>query len=54
MGGWSTIDMHGAWHPIPFDEDGHGMASYEFNITWVCFAKEPIKIRFCKENHSNF
>jgi hypothetical protein len=22
MGGWSTIDMHGTWHPIPFGEDG--------------------------------
>ncbi len=22
MGGWLAIDMHGTWHPIPFDEDG--------------------------------
>jgi phosphoribosyl-ATP pyrophosphohydrolase len=21
MGGQSAIDMHGTWHPIPFDED---------------------------------
>jgi hypothetical protein len=53
MGGWSTIDMHGAWHPIPFNEDGHGMVGYEFNVTWVCFAKEPIRIKFYEENRSN-
>ncbi len=22
MGGWLAIDMHGTWHPIPFDEYG--------------------------------
>jgi hypothetical protein len=22
MGGWLAVDMHGAWHPIPFYEDG--------------------------------
>ncbi len=42
MGGWLAIDMQ-----------GHGMACYEFSVTWVCFTKEPIKIRFCEKNSSN-
>jgi hypothetical protein len=48
--GWSAVDMHGAWHPIPFDEHGDGMVGYKFDVTWVCSAKEPIRIKFCEEN----
>lgn len=46
-GGWSIVDMHGTWHPIPFNKDGDGMVNYEFDITWICFVEKPIRIRFC-------
>jgi hypothetical protein len=38
--------MHGAWHPILFNEDGDGTIGYEFNVTRVCSTEEPIRIRF--------
>jgi len=31
----------------------HNMVGYEFSVTWVCYAKEPNKIRFCEKNCSN-
>lgn len=51
-GGWSTVDMHGTWHPIPFDKDGNGMVNYEFDITWICSIEKPIRIRFSEKNCS--
>ncbi len=53
IGGWSTIDMLGAWHTIPFNEDGDNMVGYKFDVTRICSIEEPIRIRFCKKNHLN-
>jgi hypothetical protein len=33
MRGQSVVDMHGTWHPIPFNEDGNGMVGYKFGVT---------------------
>jgi hypothetical protein len=41
--------MQLAWHPIRFNKDGDAMVCYEFNITWVCFVEEPVKIKFHEE-----
>jgi len=33
MGGQLVVNMHGTWHPIPFNEDGNGMVGYKFGVT---------------------
>jgi hypothetical protein len=50
-----TINRWHAWgmgsHLVRWGWDS--MVGYKFDVTWICSAKEPVKIKFCKKNHSN-